>query len=314
MLYEGFIIVSHFKFINYLNPTPMQIQYIFCVVSFLFTCSLSAQLPTNGLNFLNLLDCKNGLHGPIEKIVQTKLYHSGVREKARYFFGSNNQLQKVSDSNGGEIEYFYDENGNIHVQLIREYGEVVDSLVGIYSDDNHLRGLMTYRGGNRNLVSVQQVMYNHKNQPERIKLDEVLYSFETNSATHHSTWQELKWKNENEFSVDQVRFNKKTKYIVKNVNAATLDAESGCLLVQNDGKRTINNLQGEKTVEIFQVEDDPNADKVLVEYEYDEQGNWIWQRHFAIKDGERARKKQRLLDIKRKIQYKEQNPKPETQN
>lgn len=281
----------------------MQIRLFLLFFSILFINSLPAQLPMDGLTYSNLLECNNNLSGSVNKIVQTKLYHTGVREKARYFFGKKNRLKKVTDSNGAEIEYFYDSNGNLNTQIVRQDGEVIDSLVGIYGGGNNLRGLMTYRGENRNLVSVQQVLYNRKNQPERIKLDEVRYFPESNTAVHHSAWQELKWKNEKEFSVDQVKINKKTKYVIRNANTATLDTESGCLLKQNDGRRIINNLQGVKTVEIYQIDEDPEADKVLVEYEYDDQGNWIWQRHFAISDGERARKKQRLLDVKRKIEY-----------
>jgi hypothetical protein len=92
--------------------------------------------------------------------------------------------------------------------------------------------------------------------------------------------------------------------VVKNANTAALDLESGCLLQQNDNRRAISTPQGVTTVEIYQVEDDPTADKIMVEYEYDEQGNWVLQKHFSISDGARSRKKQRLLDVRRKIDYR----------
>lgn len=266
---------------------------------------LVAQLPINGITYDNLLECDKPLNGSIIRIVQTKIYQNGLKERTRYFFDPENRLQRVDNSGGTEIEYAYALNGNLETQVIRQDGRMIDSLVGVYTDRNRLRGLMTYRGKERHLISVQQVMYNKKNKPERIRIDEIKFYPETNTAKHHAAWQDLKWKNDSEFSVDEVSISKQTKYIVKNATTATLDAESGCLLKLNDNKRTISNVQGVTTVEIYQLEEDPTADKVMVEYEYDEQGNWIEQRHFAITDGAKSRKKQRILDVKRKIQYRE---------
>lgn len=278
--------------------------FIFTFGLFIFGQTTFAQLPSDGLTYRYLLKCKENMKGEVKKITETKWFHDGYREKNKYFFDENHKLVRYVNDNRKELNFAYDIKGNLSTQVVKEYGKTIDSLVGVYENGDDLKYMLIYRGPYQHLFSIQQVLYNDENQPQKIKIDELRYAPEKTHLVHHTTWEELHWKNDMEFSVDFVDIKKKTMYISKSITVSALDENSGCLL--NDptsGKRVITNLDGETTVEVYTVSDNSDASKIMVEYDYDTYGNWVEKRHYEINDGNNSRKKKQLANIKRKIEY-----------
>lgn len=281
----------------------------------IFTCSLLffghstiAQLPSDGLTYRYLLKCKENVKGSVKKITETKWFHDGYREKNKYFFNKNHKLVRYVNDNRKELNFAYDSQGNLSTQVVKEYGKTIDSLVGVYENGDDLKYMLIYSGPQQHLISIQQVLYNKEHQPEKIKIDELRYTPERTKLIHHTTWEKLHWKNDMEFSVDFVDVKKKTMYISKSITVSTLDENSGCLLSDpTSGKRVITNLDGDTTVEVYTVSYEDDASKIMVEYDYDQRGNWVEKRHYEINDGDNSRKKKQLANIKRKIEYEERS-------
>ena len=263
------------------------------VFLFSFGAMLPAQIPTDGLTLLHLMKCDDDLKGEVDNIVTTARYFNAptVKIVLKYQYDENNRLLQYSERGSyfyTKSRFTYDKVGLLTHQINSTRNEILDSLVCKYDDFGRLKIVSIYSGKHLNLKSLDKINYDENDRPIKVRT-----GFSSGTRT-----QELFLKNNDECLIKhRIRgsnakvakvFNERYKY----------DASQHCL---EFAERTIKNVMGQRTIEVFV---DPESQlRVWVQIEYDKIGNWIKRTAFLFDEEKKKPKREKLYEHVRKIVY-----------
>lgn len=255
---------------------------------------VSAQFPQEGLTLLHLMKCDKDLNGSIQAITTTAKYFNNPTSKIVLQYKYNDQNLLVDYTEKGSYFYLksnftYNKQGQIVKQINKDRKTTLDSIVCRYDNLGRLTVLSIYSGERLGLKSIDKITYDDESRPIKVRT-----GFASGTRT-----QELFLKNNGECTIKH-RNRRSGEKIARVFNERfTYNPLKHCV---EYAERTIDNINGQRTVEVFV---DPQSKlRVWVEIEYDNQGNWVKKTAYNFDEKKKVPKREKRYELSRKITYR----------